>query len=118
MKHYATETIFTVTCPLKVLQYYLGSLSNNDRDGRENVTCKVISRCLKLHRSYFNSFNLSNVDCFSGVDSKRLFQNPGKENEVLVMCSRSPQNVKLGSLRRSCAVTAKKCTKKRDARAN
>ena len=97
MKHYATETSFTVTCPLKVLQYFLGILSNDDRDGSENVTCKVISRSLKLHRSYFNPFNLSNVDCFSGVDSKRLYQSPGKEKEVLVMCSRSPQKVNLGS---------------------
>ena len=39
----------------------IGSLSNEDGNGIENVTQKVNSRCFKLHRSYCNSFNLSNV---------------------------------------------------------
>ena len=42
----------------------IGSLSNDDGDGSENVPEKVNSRCFKLHRSYFNSFNLSNVGDF------------------------------------------------------
>ena len=42
----------------------IGSLSNDDGDGSANVPEKVNSRCFKLHRSYFNSFNLSNVGDF------------------------------------------------------
>ena len=38
-----------------------------------------------------------------------------KKKKVVVLGSRPPQNVKFS--RRSYAVTAKKCTKKRDARA-
>ena len=42
------------------------SLSNEDGNGNgiENVTQKVNSRCFKLHRSYCNSFNSSNVGVF------------------------------------------------------
>ena len=42
---------------------------NGNGSGRENVTQKVNSRCLKLHRSYPNSFNFSNNGYFfySGV---------------------------------------------------
>ena len=45
----------------------MGRLSNGS--GRENVTQKVNSRCLKLHRSYPSSFNFSNNGYFfySGV---------------------------------------------------
>ena len=46
----------------------LGSLSNDDSNGNKNVTQKVNSRCFKLNRSYYNSFNLSNVGDFSGVE--------------------------------------------------
>ena len=43
---------------------------------------------------------------FLKLNSERLYRSSGKENKVVVFCSR-----------RSRAVTAKKCTKKRDARA-
>ena len=39
----------------------IGSLSNNDGDGYENVTEKVNSRRLELYRAYSISFNSSNV---------------------------------------------------------
>ena len=42
----------------------IGSLSNEDGNGIENVTQKVNSRRFKLHRSYCNSFNSSNVGVF------------------------------------------------------
>ena len=44
----------------------MGRLSNGNGNGsgRENVTQKVNSRCLKLHRSYPNSFNFSNNGYF------------------------------------------------------
>ena len=40
------------------------SLSNENGNSIENVTQKVNSRCFKLHRSYCNSFNSSNVGVF------------------------------------------------------
>ena len=42
----------------------IDSLSNEDGNGIENVTQKVNSRRFKLHRSYCNSFNSSNVGVF------------------------------------------------------
>ena len=36
----------------------------NDGNGTENFTQKVNSRCSKLPRSYYNSFNLSNTGDF------------------------------------------------------
>ena len=39
-------------------------LSIEDGNGSENVTQKVNLHCFKLHRSYCNSFNLSNVGDF------------------------------------------------------
>ena len=40
------------------------SLSDENGNSIENVTQKVNSRCFKLHRSYCNSFNSSNVGVF------------------------------------------------------
>ena len=40
------------------------SLSKEDGNGIQNVSQKVNSRCFKLHRSYCNSFNSSNVGVF------------------------------------------------------
>ena len=54
-------------CP-SVPSFVLGNLSNNDGDGYENVTEKVNSHHLKLHRTYSNSLNSSNVGKFSGVE--------------------------------------------------
>ena len=52
------------------------------------------------------------------LNSKGLYQSSRKEMEVVVLCSRPRQNVKLGNFsRRSRATTATKCTEKRDARA-
>ena len=48
------------------------------------------------------------MDCVKVQETKK---------KVVVFCLRPPQNVKLGISRRSREVTAKKCAKKRDARA-
>ena len=38
------------------------NISNDDNNyGVENVSLEVNMRCFKIHRSYFMSFNLSNV---------------------------------------------------------
>ena len=51
-------------------------------------------------------------------NSKTLFQSSEEEKESRCLRSRPRQNVKLGTNTRcSRAATAKKCTKKRDARA-
>ena len=49
-------------------QFFINNreLKHNDGNGSENVTQKVNSSCFKLHRSYSNSFNLSNVGDFFG----------------------------------------------------
>ena len=72
------------------------------------------SRCFKLYRPYsilFNSPNLGNF--FLGLNSKRLDRSSEKEKEsrCLVFTSSTKRE------RRSHAVTANKCTKRRDARA-
>ena len=56
---------------------------------------------------------------FSGVDFLRLYRSSGKEKEsrFLVLMSCTKRQISEALLRRSRAVTAKKCTKKRDARA-
>ena len=55
----------------------LGSLSNHDGNGSQTVTQKVRnSRRYKLHRSYSNSFNLSNVGDFF----RSWISNPGQKS--------------------------------------
>ena len=51
---------FAVTAVSEIIE----SLSNENGNGVENVTQKVNSRRFKLHRSYCNSFNSSNVGVF------------------------------------------------------
>ena len=91
-----------------------------ETNGSENVTKKVNSRCFKLHCPYSNSFTLSNVgDFFRSWNRKDcILVHKRKKKHPVVLCLHPPQNVKLGSFTcSSCTVTAKKCTKKRDARA-
>ena len=76
----------------------IGSLRNNGGDGYKNVTFKVKSRCFKLYRAYSISFISSNVgkifwswiliDCIKVQEKKK---------KVVVLCSRPPKNVKLGT---------------------
>ena len=51
---------FAVTAVSVIIE----SLSKEDGNGIQNVTQKVNLRCFKLHRSYCNSFNSSNVGVF------------------------------------------------------
>ena len=59
----------------------LGSLSNNDGDGNENVTLKGNSRCFKLYRADYISIKSSNVGHVLELNSKRLFWSSGEEKE-------------------------------------
>ena len=74
----------------------LGSLSNNDGQGNENVTYKVNSRCWKLYCAYFTSFNSSNGGkFFCSWILKDCIKVQEKKKKVIVLRSRTPQNVKL-----------------------
>ena len=92
----------------------LGSLSNSNRDGYENVTFKKSEfALLKICRAYSIAFNSSKVGkFFSELNPEGLYQSSVKES----CCRLSPSSIK-----REIVVvvrtTAKKCTKKRDARA-
>ena len=77
-------------------------------------------RCFKLYRVYFTSFNPTNVgDFFWGWILKDYIKVQEEKKKIVVLCSRLPQNVKLGTVlsSRSRATTAKECTNKRDAHA-
>ena len=71
-----------------------------------------------LLQTYSISFNLSNVGSFLELNSKILYRSSGKEKEsrCLVFMFSTKREIKAFS-HRSRAVTARKCTKKRDARA-
>ena len=72
---------------------------------------------LNIYRDCSISFSSSNADnFFLDLNSKRLYLSSGKEKESL--CLEFTSSTKRGILRRSREVTAKQCTKKRDARAN
>ena len=76
------------------------------------------SCCLKLYRAYSISFSLSNVGNFLGVEFWRTVPKFKKRKRKLLSCVpvlNKTWNYALS--RRSRATTAKKCTKKRDARA-
>ena len=75
----------------------VGSLSNDDSDGYENVTEKANSRSFKLYRAYYISFNLSNVNFFFSLILKDCVKVQEKKKKVVVVGSRPQQNVKLGT---------------------
>ena len=68
---------------------------------------------LKLSRAYSISSNIGNF--FLELSSRGLYQSSGKEKESC--CLVFPSSTGTQEARRSRAETAKKCTKKRDARA-
>ena len=80
-------------------QQFLVFANNCNRlvsSGYENVTKKVNSRYFKLYRAYFISFNSSNVgEFFWSFILKDSIEVQEKKNKV-VLCSRTPENVKLG----------------------
>ena len=78
----------------------LGNLSNNDGDGQKNVTQEVNSHCLKLYRVYSISFIREMLKNFTGVEFQRTVSKYKKRKRkwLPVLCSRSLQNVKLGTL--------------------
>ena len=72
-------------------------------------------RCLKRFRAYSISFKSSNFgNFFLELNCKGLHQSSGKEKESCCLVF-SPREI-VALSRRSRALTAKKCTKKRDAK--
>ena len=66
----------------------LGSLSNNDGDGQENVSFKVCSRCFQLYRA--NSISLYSSDVGESFWSwilKDCIRVQEKKKRVVVLCS-------------------------------
>ena len=86
------------------------------------LVCLVIhmkSRCFKLYRAYsipFNSSNLGNF--FWGSILKDCIKVQKEKKKVVAFCSRpgAKREIRYFHQCRSRGVTAKKCTKKRDAR--
>ena len=72
--------------------------------------------CLRLYPAYSISFNSSNIEKFFGVEFERPLSKFRKRKGKLLSCVPIPdKSWNWAFLRRSCAVTAKKCTKKCDA---
>ena len=97
-RSYIFKWRFRCRCRRRCLSSLLiGSLSNDDGNGNENVTWKYNFALLLLLRDYPNSFNLYNVDEVSGNYIDKNDVQVRKENEKFtVVCSRSPQNLKFG----------------------
>ena len=97
----------------------MGSLSSDDGDGNENVTYKVNSRCFKLYRAYSISFSSSNLGIFfwSWI-LKYCSKVQEKKRKVVAFVHVLHKTWNWAFSRRSRAVMAEKCFKKRDARAD
>ena len=66
----------------------LGSLSNNDGDGQENVSFKVCSCWFKLYRAYSISLYSSDVgESFWSCVLKDCIRVQEKKKRVVVLCS-------------------------------
>ena len=96
------------------------TLSNDDDDGGENVAKKMNVRSFKLNRVYLDPLNMSNAGDFSWSWILKDFIQVQKEEEnsssyIHVLHKTSNQEVSRRSL--GSTWTWKKCTKKRDARA-
>ena len=79
----------------------LGTLSNNDDDGSENITKKMNLRPFKLYRVYLKPHNSSDVGEFSwSWIFKDFIHVQIEEGQFVVVCPRPPQNVASGGFRR------------------
>ena len=82
------KTALTSTCDHLTK---LGTLSNDNDDGSENVAKKMNLRSLKLNRVYLDPLNMSNVgDFFWSWILKDFVQVQKEEGKFVVVCPRSP----------------------------
>ena len=69
----------------------LGTLSNDDDNGSENVAKKMNFRSFKLYRVYLDPLNVSNAGNFSwGWIVKDFIQVQKEEGKFVVVCPRPP----------------------------
>ena len=69
----------------------LGTLSNDDDNGSENVAKKMNFRSFKLNRVYLHPLNVSNAGNFSwGWIVKDFIQVQKEEGKFVVVCPRPP----------------------------
>ena len=92
----------------------LGTLRSEDGNGSENVDEKVNSRSFNLLGDYSKTLTLSKVNPPKSWIPKKKER---KREEISSLVYFRSKKWKQAFSRRSRAVTAKKCTKKRDARA-
>ena len=75
----------------------VGTISNDDDDGSENVAKKMNLRSFKLNRVYLDPLNMSNVGDFSwSWILKDFIQVQKGEGKFVVVCRRPQSNVQLG----------------------
>ena len=83
------SVIFTVQALLFMNKR--GSLGNDDHDGGENITKKIILRPFKLYRVYLEPFNSSYVGNFSrSWILKGFIHVQIEKGKFVVVCPRSP----------------------------
>ena len=71
--------------------YILGTLSNDDDDGSENVAKKTNLRSFKLNRVYLDRFNMSSAGDFSwSWILKDFIEVQKEEGKFVVVCPRLP----------------------------
>ena len=73
-----------------VVALTLGTLSNDDDDGSENVAKKTNLRSFKLNRVYLDPLNMSNEGDFSWIEFLRILFKLKKEEGKLVAVSPRP----------------------------
>ena len=96
----------------------IGTLSNDEDDGSENVPKKMNLRSFKLNRVYLDPLNMSNAGDFSwSWILKDFIQVQKEEGKFVVVCPRPPIERQIRRFHVVVQWTSKKCTKKRDARA-
>ena len=85
----------------RIVRPLIGSLSNNDDDGSQNITRKMNLRRFKLYRAYLEPLNSSNLgDFFRRMSTSSTKRRTGRFHVVVMQ------------------YTSKKCTKKRYGRAD
>ena len=72
-----------------LVTFILGTLSNDDDDGSENVAKKMNLRSFKLYRVYLDPLNMSNAGDFScSWILKDFIQDQKEEGKFVVVCPR------------------------------
>ena len=96
----------------------IGTLSNDEDDGSENVPKKMNLLSFKLNRVYLDPLNMSNAGDFSwSWILKDFIQVQKEEGKFVVVCPRPPIERQIRRFHVVVQWTSNKCTKKRDARA-